>query len=57
MNTCIGNVYYNEAASGVAASTCTTSAQFETYALLYAGADVSMYDQTMWTFTENSIRR
>ena len=51
----ITGINFNEAASGVAASTCTTSAQFETYADLKVGADVSMYDTNVWTFTDTTI--
>ena len=33
----------------------STSAQFNTYAEAVASADVSMYDATLWAFTETSI--
>ncbi len=39
----------------VAASTCSTSAQFETYSLLKANADLSGYDTSIWTFTDTTI--
>ncbi len=54
-NTGVGNIYFSEAADGVAAYACGTSAQFETYALLKAGADLSMYDSTLWAFTDTTI--
>ena len=53
-NTGVERICANENGT-VAASTMSTSAQFETYALLKAGADVSMYDSNIWSFGENSI--
>ena len=57
-DTGIGNIYVASTAvtNGVVAdSTCKTSAQFETYALLKAGADLSEYDSDIWTFTDTTI--
>jgi hypothetical protein len=53
-NTGVERICANENGT-VAASTMSTSAQFETYALLKAGADLSMYDSNIWSFGENSI--
>ena len=53
-NTGIENVYFDPNGT-VAEATCKTSAQFETYQLLKAGADFSMYDSEIWSFTDTSI--
>jgi len=39
----------------VADSTCATSAQFENYDELKVGADLSMYDTEIWTFSDTGI--
>ena len=53
-DTGIERICYNENGT-VASKTCATSAQYETYAELKAGADVSMYDEEIWVFSDDAI--
>ena len=51
----ISNIYVCEGAAGVGDYAAGTSAQFNSYYEAVASADVSMYDSSIWSFTETTI--